>query len=31
VSITQVPGKAHQLYRIYMLDFDKILGSGTDL
>jgi hypothetical protein len=31
VSIAQVPGKAHQLNRIFMSDFDNILGSGLDL
>jgi hypothetical protein len=31
MSITQVPGKAHQLYRIFSCDFYKILGSSLDL
>jgi hypothetical protein len=30
MSITQVPGKTHQLYRIFMSDFYKILGSSLD-
>jgi hypothetical protein len=28
VAITQVPGKAHQLNRIFVSDFDSIFGSG---
>jgi len=28
VSIAQVPGKADQLKRIFVFDFDNILGSG---
>jgi len=31
MSITQVPGKADQLDRIFMSDFDNILWSGLDL
>jgi hypothetical protein len=31
VPIAQVPGKAHELDRIFMPDFDNILWSGLDL
>ena len=31
VPITQVPCKAHQLYRIFMSDFHQILGGGLNL
>ena len=30
MPIAQVPGEAHQLYRIFMSDFYKILGSGLN-
>jgi hypothetical protein len=31
MPITQVPGKAHQLDRIFVSDFDNILRSGLNL
>src|SRR5215472_4353988 len=31
MPVAQVPGKAHQLYWIFMPDFDNVLGSGLDL
>jgi hypothetical protein len=31
VPIAQVPGKAHELDRLYMSDFDNILWRGLDL